>query len=245
MITEEIKEDLRALEVDDNIVRLPKEQLNDYAGLKKLLIKATGKYKRNTFEFPMPAGPIISTLLNGKIIDFKKEFQFFATPENVAEEMMNEVLGYPDRILEPSAGHGALIDALLNIRPNSTVHALELSELNYEVLRDKYDYFNQVKVAQGDFLELTDKHEYDLIIANPPFSKNQDIDHVYKMYDLLAPGGRIITIMSTSWTFGQQHKQKQFREWIEEVGATVRSNENGAFKSSGTMVNSVMVTIDK
>ena len=52
-----------------------------------------------------------------------------------------------------------------------------------------------------DFLnpsEWATAFKYDRIIANPPFTKNQDIDHVMQMWNFLKPGGRIVSIMSNS-----------------------------------------------
>jgi hypothetical protein len=51
--------------------------------------------------------------------------------------------------------------------------------------------------------------------------------------------------MSKSWTFGSQKKQKDFKQWIEDVEALVVENGQGAFKTSGTGVDSVLVVIDK
>lgn len=132
---ESLKQDLEILECVGNIAKLPTKPLNDYNELKTVLIKACGKYKRNTFEFPYSAKSIIDTLLTGKNIDFKKEFQFFATPVELAERMADEIVFDKMRIeiLEPSGGHGALIDAVLNrnklVVKNFDV--VELSELNF------------------------------------------------------------------------------------------------------------------
>jgi len=244
-MNENLKQDLKQLECVGNVAHLPKTPLNDYAGLKKMLTKANGKYKKNTFEFPYPAQAIINRLLSGEVIDFKKEFQFFPTPPEMCEILVNQVLWNKENmeILEPSAGHGALIDEILKRQPGANIDAVELSHLNFEVLLDKYKKENMT-ITQGDFLDLRFSKKYDLIVANPPFSKNQDIDHVKKMYELLNEGGQLISIMSTSWTFGQQKKQIEFREWIEENGMYIE-NGQGSFKTSGTMVNTVLVTITK
>lgn len=69
---ESLKEDLRALTCVENVATLPIEPLNNYAELKKVLTKACGKYKRNTFVFPYPAKNVVSALASGKNIDFKK-----------------------------------------------------------------------------------------------------------------------------------------------------------------------------
>lgn len=242
-----LKEDLQSLICEGNVAKLPKEQLNDYNTLKKALTKANGKYKRNTFEFPYPAQAIINRLASGEVIDFKKEFQFFATPPEMSQTMYDQQIGLPEvfKFLEPSAGHGVNIDTLLRHRPNADVTAYELSDLNFEILKEKYKNHKNVKLIKGDFLQNNFKDGlFDFILANPPFTKNQDIDHVNEMYRVLASGGRMVSIMSTSWTFGNQKKQTNFREWVEEE-ATIYKNGQGSFKSSGTMVNSVMVVIDK
>lgn len=247
---ETLKNDLMLLECDGNTAKLPKTQLNDYATLKTTLIKACGKYKRNAFEFPYPAKPVISALISGKVIDFKKEFQFFATPKELAESMANQILWDKSHfdILEPSAGHGALIDAVLNQNEavSKRFDVIELSELNEAVLRDKYRSNGmQVMITQGDFLSIDFAKKYDLIIANPPFSKNQDIDHIRKMYSLLKDGGQLITIASKSWTFGSQKKQVDFKGWLEDIGADWFDLEQGSFKSSGTNVSGVLITVMK
>ncbi len=240
--------DLRNLRCEGNTAYLPTEQLQDYNLLKKTLTKACGKYNKNKFEFPYPAQAIINRLLSGENIDFKKEFQFFATPEGLAKRLIDYVIFDKDviNVLEPSAGHGALIDALLDTNGviQKNIDAVELSKLNFEVLKDKYKSVDDVNLIQDDFLEFKTDKKYDLIIANPPFSKNQDIDHILKMYEHLDKGGRLITISSKSWTFGTQKKQKAFREWVDEEG-TLIDLEHGAFKSSGTNVSGCLIIIDK
>jgi len=236
-----LKQDLGALIIEGNKVFLPKEHLNDYAGLKTALNKACGKYKNNSFEFPFSAKAIIETLKTGEVIDFKKEFQFFHTDKQVSSQMMNEIIGYPKKILEPSAGQGHLIDELIAKYPDSKIDAVELSELNFSILKEKYRDNPNINLIQGDYMDFVPSEKYDLIFANPPFSKNKDIDHVLKMVSEKEDYGQIISIMSTSWTFGNQKKQVAFREFSEE-NFIIRTNENGAFKSSGTMVSTVLIT---
>lgn len=76
-------------------------------------------------------------------------------------------------------------------------------------------------------------------------NKNQDIDHIKKMYSLLAKDGQLITIASSSWTFGSQKKQVEFKRWLEEdVAANWVDLEGGEFKSSGTNVKGTLITIN-
>ena len=95
-----------------------------------------------------------------------------------------------------------------------------------------------------DFLK-SDNKSYSKIIANPPFSKNQDITHVYKMFEKLNRGGRIVTIMSKHWQNSTNKKESEFRNWIEKLKAEVLEIKAEAFKKSGTSISSVIVTINK
>lgn len=245
---EALKQDLQSLTLEGNIAKLPTEPLNNYADLKKALIKACGKYKKNTFEFPYSAIDVIEKLLNGENTNFKKEFQFFATPQDLARFAAQYIIFDKSviNICEPGAGHGALIDAVLELNQDvqKNIDAVELSELNWDFLTDKYMDFDNVNVIKGDFLKFEPNKKYDLIFANPPFTNNQDIDHIKKMYSLLADNGQLITIASSSWTFGTQRKQTEFKEWVEELG-TYQDLKKGSFKSSGTNVSGVLITIYK
>lgn len=249
---ETLKEDLRALTCVDNVATLPTKPLNNYAELKNVLTKACGKYKRNTFVFPTPAKDVVNTLVGGKTINFKKEFQFFATPPELADLMCEQIVGLESgNVLEPSAGHGALIEALRRVRDRDQmcIHAVELSDLNFKVLSDKYGKEWQgkphVKLIKGDFLTVELDGKFDLVIANPPFTKNQDIDHIRKMYSLLEEDGQLITVASQSWVHGSHKKQVEFKEWLNEIGATWQEIDKGAFKSSGTNVSAVLITVHK
>lgn len=246
-----LKKDLEALTCEGNVASLPSAPLNDYATLKKTLTKANGKYKKNAFVFPNQAQDVINTLLGGTVVDFKKEFQFFATPPELAQQMVSQLIGVEEspRVLEPSAGHGALIDAMIQYRPMSDIVGIELSDLNYRTLQGKYKELpSVVSLFKTDFLaENVGLHEpkYDVILANPPFTKNQDIDHIMKMYELLAPGGQMVTIASQSWTFGSQKKQVAFREFVEENASMNVELGQGTFKSSGTGVSARLLVFYK
>lgn len=84
-----------------------------------------------------------------------------------------------------------------------------------------------------------------VIIANPPFYKNQDIDHIYKMYGKLSRGGGIVTIMSKHWEESRNKKETLFRNWLNEIDSEVIEVESGEFKNSGTSIATVIVIINK
>jgi 16S rRNA G1207 methylase RsmC len=85
---------------------------------------------------------------------------------------------------------------------------------------------------------------YDRIVANPPFADGQDIAHVTHALAFLRPGGRLVAIMSSGFTFRQDRAALAFRDLVEERGGTVEELSADAFKVSGTGVRAVLVTID-
>lgn len=74
----------------------------------------------------------------------------------------------------------------------------------------------------------------------------QDIDHVTAAFNLLAPGGILVTIMSVGVTFRANKKTVEFRENIMEPHCTyLEQLPSGAFKESGTMVNTIILRLEK
>lgn len=240
--------DLSKCTIYGNTVSLPFEQLPNYAEVRKALLNAGATYNRSKFIFPTDAQPYIDRLMSGESVNIKKEFQFFGTPKKWADyvvECANIKEGC--KVLEPSAGQGALIEAIYRsgLGFNVVVDYYELMDANRVILNSKV-YTGATHVFKGeDFLTAPAYPMYHRIIANPPFTKNQDIDHIKKMYNLLYDGGRIVTIASNSWRTGSQKKQIAFREWLDEINAVVEDIPAGEFKESGTNIATCLIIIDK
>ena len=143
--------------------------------------------------------------------------------------------------MEPSAGNGALINAVLRLHNDITIDCYELNPLNRKVLENMAN----VNVLGDDFTKRVDNEEYDVIIANPPFSKNQDIIHLMKMWNNLRYGGRIACITSTHWMFANDAKSVECRDWI--IGKCVFQHEfpNGTFKESGSDIATILLILEK
>ena len=93
-----------------------------------------------------------------------------------------------------------------------------------------------------DFLQYSEE-AWDRIVMNPPFTRQQDIDHVLKAYEVLAPGGVLVSVMSASPFFRSNKKSADFRAFLDDIGAEVEELPEGAFKESGTMVKTCVVKI--
>ncbi len=167
-----------------------------------------------------------------------KKFQYYPTPKEVAEYLVELAdLQDWDSILEPSAWKWAILDC---IDEKYHLHALELNPDNYKELW-KYNKFNRI-IMQWDFMTFwAGWNTYDKIIANPPFSKSQDVKHILHMYKLLNEWGRIVSVASSSI---------QTREWklydeLRSLNPEFIELPEWSFKESWTMVNTIIVVINK
>jgi hypothetical protein len=240
------QEVLRNCTVEATTIKLPNVKLdrNLYQEVAKKLELIGGKWKGGKifgFVFDSDPSDLLEQIANGESRNIKKEFQFFATPEKLANELVCLAdLQNHDTILEPSAGQGAIIKAINKV---SAVlpDCYELMDVNKNILKKSGLRFNLIG---DDFLKHNGK-TYSKIIANPPFTKNQDIDHLKQMYKYLSHFGRLVCITSESWVNGSQKKQIEFREWLYEVGAEIVDIGKGSFKESGTMVGGKIIVINK
>jgi 16S rRNA G1207 methylase RsmC len=145
-------------------------------------------------------------------------------------------------VLEPSCGKGDLLDALKELHPELSVHAIEWNRTLADILAAK-----GYEVQFSDFL--THDRVYDRILLNPPFEDGLDIEHVRHAYSLLNDGGRLVSVMSEGPFFRADKKSAAFRDWLVEVSAQVERLPDDAFRGRNafreTSVRTRLVVIDK
>lgn len=236
-IKEDVANVLANSRVEKNKLYLPDVQLERklYTDINKVLIAIKGKWNRNAKAHIFPENPeqtIENILQTGEYIDDKKEFQFFETPVSLAEKLVEMAkIQEGETVLEPSAGKGRISSMIEN------VHCIELNLSNRHYLRSQ----NQI-VIHDDFMSFSPEDDYHVIIANPPFSKQQDIDHVNKMMDIAKR--RVVSIMSASVLWRDNKKTVAFRKRIEDLGGTFEMLPDDSFKESGTKVKTCVVCVD-
>lgn len=242
-----VTEILKHCTLKDNILKLPNVRLNQksYAEAKKWIEEAGGEWKGGKiqgFTFPFNPQRVFSILQKGERVRLQQEFQFFETPSKLADWLVSFVgeIVNTDKVLEPSAGRGAIVKAIHRNNPNVTVDCYEMMPENKEILSS----FDCVNILGDDFTTCADAH-YDKIIANPPFANNQDIAHVKKMYCMLNKGGILASIISAHWEFAQEKVCSDFRDWLKDVNAHIYDIDGGEFKDSGTMIKSKAIVIIK
>jgi len=239
-----IEQELSLLTVSGSKLQLPVQQLQHYDEISQRLSKAGGRYitgrnKHFAFDDGVDCADLLRRLVAGETVNFQQEYQFFATPESKAIEVAEEIrksLGTlrGKRVLEPSAGTGALANVVR--RMGADVVVVEAWNVNAIKLRAQ-----GYEVIERDFLRVTPEEigTFDAVLANPPFTKNQDIQHVMHMLQFIRPGGALSVIMSTGWLEGKTKMHAQFREFLATQDVTVAAIEAGAFRESGTTVPTV------
>jgi hypothetical protein len=140
------------------------------------------------------------------------------------------------KVLEPCAGQGDLIDAVLRIAPASPIDAFEHDGSSTKLLEEKYSSSPNVHVYNEDTLAFATKpllnHPalYDRIIANPPYGAWQDYSRrrwlkklfpelyvretyglfLYCCINLLAPGGRLVFIIPDTYLNLHLHRKLRY-----------------------------------
>ena len=240
--TNEVLNILESCRIDGQEFYLPGQlDRKTYLDVNKVIELCGGKWNRGAkchLFSEDPTGLIETVILTGEVTDAKKEFNFFETPEPVARQVILLAEIWPEHtILEPSAGRGALLKFMLQTKSAFC----ELHPANMQHMKERFP--GATPLAE-DFMSLQ-SYSFDRIIANPPFTRQQDVDHVTHMYELLNPGGVLVSVMSPGWQFRENRKSQAFRNLIEETEAEVIDLPDGSFKQSGTMVRTCIVKMRK
>jgi hypothetical protein len=122
---------------------------------------------------------------------------FFPTPPDIAAQAARLLLALCPAepvILEPSAGLGALVDAVMHARPFATVDAIEDWNEAADYCRA---HSKAARVDCADFLtvQALPVGKYDGVILNPPFERNQALAHVAHACRMIRPGGVLVAIV--------------------------------------------------
>ncbi len=146
--------------------------------------------------------------------DTKKNNGIFFTPKTYIHEIFKFLNKYninPINILEPSFGSGEFFDFILKNYPNSNIYGIEINEIMYEKVKEKYPNLNLIN---ENFIDYISNKNFDLIIGNPPYvvlkNENNDFKEIscgrpnlycwflYKSIKMLEDNGILVFILPNS-----------------------------------------------
>ncbi len=239
-ISDDVIEIIEQGRVDDIHFYLPDIKLERqlYIKVNKVLSLLGGKWNKKTKShiFNKNIENLIdNAILSSEITDVMKELQYFYTPENIVSQLISLAdIQKTDVVLEPSAGKGAIA---IELNKLCKTDVCEIHPEFRDILKEQ-----NINVVSSDFLEYHPSFKYDKIVANPPFTRQQDITHVNHMLDICK--GRVVSIMSASVLFRENKKTVEFRNRINDLNGEFIGLPDETFKESGTMVRACIVVVN-
>lgn len=161
-----------------------------------------------------------------------KDLQFYRTPNDVAEDLIERVyIKDDDVILEPSCGDGAIMDAIRKKNRNA-----ELVGVEFHTARANEARLKGHTVYTDNFLTWKTDKRFTKVIMNPPFYGKHYQKHIAAALDLLQEGGELIAILPSN---------ARYKHGFYEGGGRWRDLPTGSFSESGTNVSVSTLTIQK
>ena len=232
---------------------LPQMGPENYARIKPILLALGFAWKRSQnvhIGSPNARDLLHMALATRHWRDAKKEREFFQTPDAIADLLIAQ---FEDHLwdvderysfLEPSAGDGALVAALLRKYPRAAVTAVEPDPHSNANLHAQFG--DRITVFANSFEAAPLHHEFDGVVLNPPFSLIRD--HLSLGYQLLRPYGRIAAMgPSTLAPMRSRTKnaERAFDDWLEDHWATCVDLPEKCFAEAGTSISTCIVALDR
>lgn len=243
---------LSTMKVEDTTARITQGQLDRklYERTNKVLEALGGtwnkKLKGHTFAED-PTAALDGVILTGEVARARDVLGFFPTPPELVGELLAHADGGPGMtLLEPSAGEGAIVSAA--VAKGYKVTAIEIDQKRHRALVAHCVSGTPGKGVAADhladFLQWSTTERFDRVVMNPPFARQQDIDHVTRAFGFLVPGGRLVAIMSAGVLFRENSKTREFRELVGRSAGKIIENPQGSFRDAGTGVHTVTVVLN-
>lgn len=232
---------------DGRVVFGPDERIDDWKSLKDVMTtlgaswKTGGKKRKGAFVFPDGVDAEETLWLakeRGEILD-PKLVGTFLTPDALADYVVSKLRLAPNmRVLEPSAGTGNLVRAVLRAEPKVHVECVELLDVHCAELQ-----MLGLPLIGRDFLDVKPEEHtmFDAIVMNPPFNGGAECHHVLHAARFVIPGGELVSIVSRGVSFRPTRPYTDLARWLKAHGQ-YEELLDGVFKESGTMIRTALIT---
>ncbi|MBF6213150.1 class I SAM-dependent methyltransferase [Nocardia puris] len=172
----------------------------------------------------------------------------FATPDQLAMRIVagehSEIAALEpgELVLEPSAGDGALVRAILHTNPTVRVTAVEPEPERAATLG--HDPRVTVEATTFERFAATAIQQFSCVVMNPPFALPRRptvwMDHLYAAWNLLVDGGQLLAVVPSGVTYRADRDFRNVREFIASYGG-YEELPSDAFSASGTKIRTVLV----
>lgn len=170
-----------------------------------------------------------------------KDLQFYPTPAPAADFLVAHAeprqpynkRNEPFKILEPSCGDGAILDALRRYENNFDgrvrIEAMGIEVHSERAATGKRKGHN---VLCSNFLRVEPNPIYDMVLMNPPFYGKHYQQHVEHAMKFLRPGGELYAILPITAVTDHGYVKAKKYAWDKWRDLPV-----GSFSESGTNIN--------
>lgn len=170
------------------------------------------------------------------------QYQFYPTPIPLAQRAWSLFQHEVVRVLEPSAGTGALMTPFLkdSYRRNPTWDAIERDPAKHPLIREKGG-----KLVAHEFLAFRGGEVYSHIAMNPPFS--QGVQHLLHAWNILYDGEIVCILNAESVRNPFSKERQQVVRLIEQHGSVefIQSAFQGEGVERETEVEIALVYLNK
>jgi hypothetical protein len=169
---------------------------------------------------------------------------FYPTPPLLASRMISKLKGRPKKVLEPSAGKGDIVRAVVSRFSHTSqpeVSCIEIDPVLQATLRG-----DGHRLIDTDFLAYSGQDKFDAIIANPPFDSG-DL-HLLKAIEIMYRGEIVFLLNAETLRNPHTNTRKLLVRKLDELGASVEYLPNqfaGAERKTGVEVALIHIVIDQ
>jgi 16S rRNA G1207 methylase RsmC len=166
--------------------------------------------------------------------------QLFPTPPVLAVRMVKLAgIESEDRVLEPSAGTGNLLRAIVDVQPTAKIHAVEINRALCDAIPSglgRRPFLQDGEILCQDFLTCTVEQigRFDKILMNPPFDHGADVAHIKHALRFLKRDGVLVALCANG--------PRQEAE-LQALATTWEELPDGTFAEQGTGVRVVLMTV--
>lgn len=224
----EVREVLEQATIEGPELRMPPLERRLFTKVKPVLeaIGARWDRRRGAFVFAEDPRAVVAAIVGGDVVPASERARegFVATPPELAARVVGDygaVEGLPagSVVLEPSAGDGALVRAVLEANPDVLVCAIEPNLGRAESIPTR----PEVDLTVTRFEDFQARREYDAVVMNPPYSTAESttlwIDHLWRAWELLRGDGLLTCIAPAAFTWRQDRRHLGVRELVARHGA--------------------------